>query len=204
MNLEIAKYRNGNKEEFLKSSPAKWLSELANQSTLKTFSDKHNLPDIGRNLFIEIDYENMSGVSNPNLCNPNQCLIYLDALRELYKSDKLNYQKLFNSDTGEPIQDTRAFIQGKFVNLSLEYHNGYTIQEFYKLKNLNFDSEDLGIYEVQDKYDNDKYVTVQGNKLKIELQEMNAYKQKQIEIDKTIEFVKGAIIEGSQIQLIAV
>lgn len=117
MKIEIAKYNTINKEKFLESSSARWLSALINQSTLNSFSNKHKLPETGQQLFQEVDYEIMSGVSNPNLCEPESCLIYLTALCELYKTEAFNYSKLYNSQTGEPLTDSRVFIEGKMVDL---------------------------------------------------------------------------------------
>lgn len=57
MNLGIAKYRNYNKANILGSCSANWLAELTSKATLKTFSDKHNLPKIGRIVQEEVDFE---------------------------------------------------------------------------------------------------------------------------------------------------
>jgi len=64
MDLEIVKYRTNNKEEFLGSIDADWLSELINKSNLDTFSEKYKLPETGRNLLREVDYENLTEISN--------------------------------------------------------------------------------------------------------------------------------------------
>ena len=201
MNIEIAKYKTKNKEEFLGSSSANWLSELVNQSTLNSFSSKHKLPEIGRELLREVDYENMSGVSNPNLCEPERCLIYLEALIELYKSDVLDFKKIYNSKTGKPLTDTRVFIEGKMINLTIEYYNGFTLEQFYKLKGFEYDEDNLRIYEVNDKYDNDKHIVEQGNLLQIEIRNINQFETKANEITKTREFIETAMKDGNYIQL---
>lgn len=203
MNIEIAKYKTNSKEEFLGSTSANWLRELINQSTLNSFSIKHKLPETGRELLQEVDYENMSGVSNPNLCEPERCLIYLEALSELYKSEALDYTKLFNSQTGKPLTDTRVFIDGKLVNLTLEYYNGFTLEQFYKLKGFEYDEENLRIYEVNDKYDKAEHIVEQGNPLQIEIRKMNQFEEKEKEIMNTLEFVKKAMKNKNHIQLLA-
>ena len=204
MNLEIAKYKTKFKVEFLGSSSANWLSELVNQSTLNSFSNKHKLPEIGRELMREVDYENMSGVSNPNLCEPERSLIYLEALIDLYKSDALDFKKLYNSQTGKPLTDGRVFIDGKMINLTLEYYNGFTLEQFYKLKGFEYNEGNLRIYEVNDKYDNDEHIVEQGNILQIEIRNMNQFETKANEIRKTIEFIQTAMKDGNYIQLVAV
>lgn len=201
MNLEIAKYRKDNKEEFLESCSANWLSELTNRATFLDFSEKHQLPQKGRELFMEVDYEQMSGTRNPNLSDPSHSIIYLEALSALYKSESFNFQKLFNADTGKPIKETRVFIQGKMVNLTLEYYNGFTVEQFFKLKQLNYNSENLAIFEVIDNYDNGEHSIEQGEQISIEIRVMNQYEQNRSEIEKCIEFVKIAKDEGNRIQL---
>ena len=175
---------------FLGSSSANWLSELIDQSTLNSFSNKYKLPETGRELLREVDYENMSGVSNPNLSEPERCLVFLEALRELYKSNALDYKKLYNSQTGKPLTDTRVFIDGQMVNVTLEFYNGFTLEQFYKLKGFEYNADNLRIYEVNDKYEGSEHIIEQGNLLQIEIRSMNQFEKKAKEIIKTIEFIE--------------
>lgn len=204
MNLEIVKYKTKNKEKLLGSFSANWLNELINQSTLNTFSNKYELPEIGRELLQEVDYENMSGVSNPNLCDPERCIVYLDALIELYKSESLDYIKLYSLQTGKPITDSRVFIEGRMVNITLEYYNGFTLEQFYKLKGFEYEADNLKIHEVIDRYDNNTHIIEKGELLQIERRSINKFEEKAIEIMNTREFVETAMKDRNFIQLMAV
>jgi hypothetical protein len=49
MDLEIVKFNSSDKDQFLGSVSANWLSELDDPGTLTSFSDKFALPENQRN-----------------------------------------------------------------------------------------------------------------------------------------------------------
>ena len=122
MSFEIAEYSDQTKANFIDSVSVSWLSELVNSSTLSNFCSKHHLPDRGRLLFEEVDYENLSGVSNPNLTTAADAYHFVNSIAELYKSPRFDYKRVYVKQTDEPLVDSRVFIHGQFVHLETRFY----------------------------------------------------------------------------------
>ncbi len=78
--LRLGEFSTRKNSSFITSVDISWLDEFANKSTFDEFGKKYKLPETGYKLFNEIDYENLSGVSNPNLTRAKDALIFINAL----------------------------------------------------------------------------------------------------------------------------
>lgn len=199
--LLLGSFSTRKTSSFITSVDVSWLDEFANKSTVDDFWTRYNLPRKGKDLFYEIDYENLSGESNPNVTPAKDALKIITAIVDLYKSEKFNFLKTFIFPPGTPLTDSRLFFGEHLVYFPDAFYHGFTPAEFFKMKNLAVDTERVYANLPVDDFSGAKHKVSKGDRVELIFKQENEFEKKKQKILPVLDYLQDAANKGYYVQI---